>query len=235
MQSITLLAYITSPPALSTPPAGGQRQASFNVEITPYKQTDPPMPLQVTAWGERAPDVMANLTQDSWVVITGRFGIEQGNPPEFQLQGFHRVAMPLDRPGVNSVALVGRAGRDPEVRYFESGSMVANLTLAVNRRSRDDEPDWFNLEIWGKQAQVAADYVRKGSLLGIIGSFKLDRWTDRSSGEERTKPVITVDRLELLGGRREAESGGPVRGGESAQPWNAAPLGGQPEDDDIPF
>ncbi len=62
--------------------------------------------------------------------------------------------------GVNSITLVGRAGRDPEVRYFESGSMVANLTLAVNRRSRDDEPDWFNLEIWGKQAQVAADYVR---------------------------------------------------------------------------
>ena len=62
--------------------------------------------------------------------------------------------------GVNSVTLVGRAGRDPEMRYFESGSMVANLTMAVNRRSRDDEPDWFNLEIWGKQAQVAADYVK---------------------------------------------------------------------------
>jgi single-strand DNA-binding protein len=90
--------------------------------------------------------------------------------------------------GVNSITLVGRAGRDPEVRYFESGSVVANLTLAVNRRSRDDEPDWFNLEIWGKQAQVAADYVRKGSLLGVIGSFKLDRWTDRTSGEERSKP-----------------------------------------------
>ena len=92
--------------------------------------------------------------------------------------------------GVNSVTLVGRAGRDPEVRYFESGSMVANLTIAVNRRSRDDEPDWFNLEIWGKQAQVAADYVKKGSLLGIIGSYKLDRWTDRNSGEERSKPVV---------------------------------------------
>ena len=48
----------------------------------------------------------------------------------------------------------------PRVRYFESGSVVANLTIAVNRRSRDDEPDWFNLEIWGKQAQVAADFVR---------------------------------------------------------------------------
>jgi single-strand DNA-binding protein len=115
--------------------------------------------------------------------------------------------------GVNSVTLVGRAGRDPEVRYFESGSVVANLTLAVNRRSRDDEPDWFNLEIWGKQAQVAADYVKKGSLLGIIGSFKLDRWTDRTTGEERTKPVVRVDRLELLGSKRDADQGAYDDGG----------------------
>ena len=111
-------------------------------------------------------------------------------------------------PSVSDQTLVGRAGRDPEVRYFESGSMVANLTLAVNRRSSGDEPDWFNLEIWGKQAQVAADYVRKGSLVGIIGSFKLDRWTDRNSGEERSKPVIRVDRLELLGSKRDGDSSG---------------------------
>jgi single-strand DNA-binding protein len=128
--------------------------------------------------------------------------------------------------GVNSITLVGRAGRDPEVRYFESGSVVANLTLAVNRRSRDEEPDWFNLEIWGKQAQVAADYVRKGALVGIIGSFKLDRWTDRASGEERTKPVIRVDRLELLGSKREAEGGGGMGGGFG---------GGSPSEEEVPF
>ena len=123
--------------------------------------------------------------------------------------------------GVNSVTLVGRAGRDPEVRYFESGSVVANLTMAVNRRSRDDEPDWFNLEIWGKQAQVAADYVKKGSLLGIIGSLKLDRWTDRSSGEERSKPVVRVDRLELLGSKRDSEQNSNFGGGAN--------------DEDVPF
>ena len=86
--------------------------------------------------------------------------------------------------------------------------------------------DWFNLEIWGKQAQVAADYVRKGSLLGIIGSFKLDRWTDRASGEERTKPVIRVDRLELLGSKRDAEAGGFGGGGFG---------GGEPSDEEVPF
>ena len=109
---------------------------------------------------------------------------------------------------VNSVTLVGRAGRDPEVRYFESGTVVANLTMAVNRRSRDDEPDWFNIEIWGKQAQIAADYVRKGSLIGITGSFKLDTWKDRNTGEERSKPVVRVERLELLGSKRDSETTG---------------------------
>ena len=107
--------------------------------------------------------------------------------------------------------------------------MVANLTMAVNRRSRDDEPDWFNLEIWGKQAQVAADYVKKGSLLGIIGSFKLDRWTDRNSGEERTKPVVRVDRLELLGPKRDNEAGGGFGGGGGSFG------GGSPSDEEMPF
>jgi len=105
---------------------------------------------------------------------------------------------------VNSISLVGRAGRDPEVKYFESGSIVANFTLAVNRRSRNEEPDWFNLEIWGKQAQVAADYVRKGSLLGVTGSFKLDQWKDKNTGDNKSKPVIRVDRLELLGSKRDS-------------------------------
>ena len=108
--------------------------------------------------------------------------------------------------GINSVTLVGRAGRDPEVRYFESGTVVANLTMAVNRMNRNDEPDWFNLEIWGKQAQVAADYVKKGSLIGITGSFKLDSWKDRNTGEDRNKPVVRVDRLELLGSKRDSEN-----------------------------
>mgnify|MGYP001190644446 CR=1 FL=1 len=129
--------------------------------------------------------------------------------------------------GINSVTLVGRAGRDPEVRYFESGSVVANLTIAVNRRSRNEEPDWFNLEIWGKQAQVAADYVKKGALLGISGSYKVDTWTDRNTGEGRSKPVIRVDRLELLGSKRDGESNS-FNSGESTN-------NRRPNDEEIPF
>ncbi|AAZ58690.1 single-strand binding protein [Prochlorococcus marinus str. NATL2A] len=127
---------------------------------------------------------------------------------------------------INSVTLVGRAGRDPEVRYFESGTVVANLTMAVNRRNRNDEPDWFNLEIWGKQAQVAADYVKKGSLIGITGSFKLDSWKDRNTGEDRNKPVVRVDRLELLGSKRDSENSNFQNNNFSQQPSN---------NDEIPF
>ena len=107
---------------------------------------------------------------------------------------------------INTISLVGRAGREPDVRYFESGSTVANFTLAVNRQSRDDEPDWFNLEIWGKQAQIAADYVKKGSLVGITGSFKIDSWKDKNTCEDRFKPVVRVDRLNLLSSRKETEN-----------------------------
>ena len=108
---------------------------------------------------------------------------------------------------INTINLVGRAGREPDVRYFESGSTVANFTIAVNRINRSDEPDWFNLEIWGKQAQIAADYVKKGSLVGITGSFKIDSWKDKNTGEDRFKPVIRVDRLNLLSSKRETDNG----------------------------
>ena len=108
---------------------------------------------------------------------------------------------------INTINLVGRAGREPDVRYFESGSTVANFTLAVNRISKGDEPDWFNLEVWGKQAQIAADYVKKGSLIGITGSFKIDSWKDKNTGEDRFKPVVRVDRLNLLSSRKETENG----------------------------
>jgi single-strand DNA-binding protein len=109
--------------------------------------------------------------------------------------------------GLNVVNLVGRAGADPEVRYFEQGSVLCKLPLAVNRSSRSDQPDWFNLEIWGKTAEIAADYVRKGKLIAIQGSLKIETWSDRNTGATRSRPVIRVDRLELLGSKRDNDAG----------------------------
>jgi single-strand DNA-binding protein len=113
---------------------------------------------------------------------------------------------------LNVVSLVGRVGTEPDVRYFESGSVVCKLTLAVDRRSRNnDQPDWFNLELWGKTAEVAAQYVRKGSLIGVTGALKFDHWKDRNTGMDRSQPVIRVDRMDLLGSKRDSEQ--PVAAG----------------------
>jgi single-strand DNA-binding protein len=120
---------------------------------------------------------------------------------------------------MNNITLVGRAGRDPEVRYFESGTMVANFTLAVNAYKRDDAPDWFNLTIWGKQAQVAADYVKKGSQIAVSGRMTSEKWTDRTTGEEKSKPVVVVERITLLSSKNDSLGGG---GGQAA-PAAAAP------------
>ena len=128
---------------------------------------------------------------------------------------------------MNVITLVGRAGRDPEVRYFESGTNVCNLTLAVNRRKRDEDPDWFNLEIWGKTAEVAANYVRKGGLIGVTGSMHQEEWTDRTTGEKKTKWVVRVDKLDLLGSKRDSEGDGgaapaPAQQGAPQPTWGGS-------------
>jgi single-strand DNA-binding protein len=194
---------------------------TFKAEIEPLKEGDTPATVLVKARGAAAEAAM-KLTEPT-AILTGQLRTPKNATLELHLSAIHPVTG-----STNAVTLVGRAGQDPEVRYFESGTMVANFTLAVKGRSRD-ETHWFNLEIWGKQAQVAADYVRKGSLLGIIGSFKLDRWTDRTSGEERTKPVIRVDRLELLGNRQDSGESAPAAkpaasawGGPAAKPAAAS-------------
>lgn len=108
---------------------------------------------------------------------------------------------------INLVTLVGHVGQNPDVKYFESGSVKCRLTLAVNRWTRDgNQTDWFNLELWGKTAEVAANYVRKGSLIGVQGSLKFDRWKDSATGANRTSPIIKVDQLRLLGSKQDAEA-----------------------------
>ena len=109
---------------------------------------------------------------------------------------------------LNVVNLVGRVGAKPDIRYLDSGLVLCKLPLAVNRRSRNsDQPDWFNLEIWGKTAEVAGNYAQKGKLIGIQGSLKIETWTDRNTGEQRSRPTIKVNRLELLGSKRDNDPG----------------------------
>lgn len=102
---------------------------------------------------------------------------------------------------INQVTIIGRVGKDPELRYFESGNSLATFSLAVNRPTKNKETDWFDIKIWGRQAEIAGEYVRKGSLIGIIGQVDFDSWNDKTTGELQTKPVISATDLRLLGSK----------------------------------
>ena len=121
---------------------------------------------------------------------------------------------------LNVCSFTGRAGRDPEMKFFESGSAIAQLTIAVDGWKRDSEPLWLNLKVWGKLAQVAADYVKKGSQIAVSGQLENETWTDRASGEKRSKVVLNVKELTLLGSKKDAGDSG---------------YGGDPSDEDVPF
>lgn len=102
----------------------------------------------------------------------------------------------------SSHQFVGRLGRDPEIRFLESGTCVANASIAINRpgAKKNDglPPDWFKIEIWGEQGQAFADGCHKGDLIEVVGRVKTNRWTDSKTGEEKMDLVITADRWSLV-------------------------------------
>jgi single-strand DNA-binding protein len=103
--------------------------------------------------------------------------------------------------GLNLVTLIGRAGRDPELKYFESGTILCTIPLAVNRIRKAGEespPDWFDLELWGRTAEICGEYIRKGSQFGITGQLSFSRWVDKTTGERRERALVKVENLELL-------------------------------------
>ena len=105
---------------------------------------------------------------------------------------------------LNTATFVGRAGRDAEIRYLENGKSVANFSLAVNRRKKDSDPIWIKIEVWGKIAQIAADYVKKGSMVGVTGEVDLDSWTDKA-GASRSQLKLTANDLRLLGSKSDSQ------------------------------
>jgi single-strand DNA-binding protein len=127
---------------------------------------------------------------------------------------------------LNTVILSGRAGRDPEVRYFESGQHIAKFTMAVDRNAKGEDADWFDVEVWGKSAQFAADYLRKGARVAVEGRLKQERWQDRS-GQNRSSVVVSAFRLELLDTKadaqarqqRQAQQGGQGQGSSPQPVW----------------
>ena len=128
---------------------------------------------------------------------------------------------------LNCISLTGRAGRDTELRHLEGGSQVASVSIAVNKRpSRSDpkpEAEWFDVTFWGNTAEVAAQFVKKGSQIAVTGRVSLERWTDRSTGEERVKLAVNADTLTLLGGKPQDPAGPGGNGGGQYASSQAAP------------
>lgn len=123
---------------------------------------------------------------------------------------------------LNTVILSGRAGRDPEVRYFETGQSVAKFPVAVDRNAKGEDADWFDVEVWGKSAQFAADYIRKGARIAVEGRLKQEKWQDKATGKQRSSVLVSAFRVELLDTKAEAEARQARQlqqgGGMTAQP-----------------
>lgn len=168
--------------------------------------------------------------------------------------------------GVNKVILVGNLGRDPETRYMPSGGAVTNVTIATSESWRDrqsgeqqERTEWHRVVFFNKLAEIAGEYLRKGSQVYVEGSLRTRKWTDQS-GQERYTTEIVANEMQMLGGRQgmgggdfdqrpappqqSAHYNSPQQGHaerqQSAppqQPANqGAPAGGFDDfDDDIPF
>ena len=152
--------------------------------------------------------------------------------------------------GVNKVILIGNLGRDPEVKYTASGSAVANFSIATSESWNDkqtnervEKTEWHRVVIFGKAAEVAGEYLRKGSQVYIEGKLQTRKWQDQS-GQDRYTTEIVVDQfsgtMQLLGGRAEA-GGRPRSTDEGFRPKSQAQQSPAVadsvafDDDDIPF
>jgi single-strand DNA-binding protein len=149
---------------------------------------------------------------------------------------------------VNKVILIGNLGKDPETRYLPSGDAVTNITLATTESWKDkksgdkqEHTEWHRVSFFGRQAEVAGEYLKKGSPVYIEGRIRTRKWQDKE-GQDRYSTEIVADRMQLLGGRGSggAEGGGtrePAAAGGGGKAAPAKKGGGSFDDmdDDIPF
>jgi single-strand DNA-binding protein len=150
---------------------------------------------------------------------------------------------------VNKVILVGRLGRDPETRYTSSGQAVCNFTLATDETYKDragerqKRTEWHRIVVWAKQAEIAQQYLRKGSLVYLEGRIQTRQWDDRE-GQKRTTTEIVATNFRMLGGRGDATAAAAGAGAGAgtdadvqSQPSSTSEdvAGPEPSDEDIPF
>lgn len=142
---------------------------------------------------------------------------------------------------VNKVILVGRLGKDPEVKSTPSGATVAKFTIATDERFTDkagekqERTEWHNIVAWSKLAEICGQYLRKGKLVYIEGSLRTDSWEDKESGQKRYRTEIVAQQMQMLdkkgddgGGSAGSYSGGAKRGASTDSAVAE-------DDDEIPF
>lgn len=122
----------------------------------------------------------------------------------------------------NKVILMGNLTRDPQVKYTQGGTAVAEIGLAVNRtwfdkqsNSRKEEVTFVDVTLWGRTAEVAGEYLTKGRPVLIEGRLQLDQWEDRETGQKRSKLRVVGEELKMLGGGQGGGNGGGNSGGNS--------------------
>ncbi len=142
---------------------------------------------------------------------------------------------------INKVILVGNLGRDPEVRSTASGMPVANFSLATTRKwtkdgQRQEQTEWHNIVCFGRQAEVAGQYLAKGRQVYVEGRLQTSSWDDKNTGEKKYRTEIIVENFQMLGSRGGGGGGGGYGGGGGGYSGPSGPSRGpEPEDDDIPF
>ena len=106
---------------------------------------------------------------------------------------------------MNSVVIVGRAGQDADIKQYESGKIKTSFSVAANRwdsKTKAEVTDWFNVDVWDKQAEFAGEYVKKGRLVAIDGRIASNKWKD-ASGEERERYLVIANNIRLLGSKKD--------------------------------
>lgn len=137
--------------------------------------------------------------------------------------------------GINKVILVGNLGNDPEVRYSQSGSAITTISVATSESWKDkngekqERTEWHRVKFFGKLAEIAGEYLKKGSLVYIEGSLRTEKYTDKSGVEKYSTDIIASE-MQMLGGKPDSA---PRSNRGASQP---APSGDEPfPDDEIPF
>lgn len=144
---------------------------------------------------------------------------------------------------LNKVMLIGNLGKDPEVRYTTGGTAVASFSIATSEKFKnrngefEERTEWHNVVLWGRQAEIAGEYLAKGRTVYIEGRLQTRKWQDKD-GRDRWSTEVVGERMQMLGGK--GEGGGGRSGGRSSQEggFGGGPTYDEPAfnpDDDIPF